>query len=480
MTRITGVVASYSKGFGFIQLGNKLVEGDDKPEEVFVFNDQIVMTAYEPVGLRRGMHVSFNKAEVTEGKNKGKFHAEDVRTVKGEPISWYTSHGEFDRAVFDEIHTGVVAHYDHEQKFGYLLAEAAFDVAGESITKLTRFSAKKQDFILNKNLAKGNVYTGLKVKFKVTKFGEKWGATYITDLNGKPLGAAKKEMRKYNQKFSVDEKKRYTGRVLHFNRNNFGFIQPDDDLTDYNISHKLWFKAEDINTALRPVVAIPGMIVSFTLEKEKKTVIAKDISMPDGSELEIPDEHTRVSYEENVPRESYESIELTGSVKAYFWDKGYGIAKIDGYEKAEIPEELKEDIKDGSVYFRWSDIKSNDKTVGIEVGEKIKFNLYKDKRGVGAENITDKDGNAIADADRSKATKPRRKWGKRKWNASKGKKNTQGKKKWVNRGHKGSHWRSPNWKSPNWQNKRRKVKSHNQNRQHTIDAAVKLLLGNFL
>lgn len=459
---LTGVVASFNKGFGFIQVGDKLHEGDDnKPEEVFVHNKNVVMAAYQPTGLRRGMHVRFTKVEVTNEKNKGKFSAEDVRTVKGEPISWFERHGKSDREVFSKTFTGVIGNFDHDKKFGYLLPEKTISLkSGVKVDLLTRLTTKKWDFVIQKLISKGAIYPGRKVSYKLTRFGgEKFGATHITDLNGKPLAETKRNQKKRVKNFELDEEKRYTGRVLQFKANNFGFILPSDDLSEFNIDRKLWFKAEDVNMEGRPIVP-PGMEVSFTLSKDRSSVLAKNISMPDGSAIVIPKGHAAVDYEEHVPRESFDA-QINGEVTAYFWDKGFGMIKLD-LKSGEIADDVKAAIKDEKVYFRWSDIKTDDKIVGIEVGQKVKLNLYKDKRGIGAENITDVEGEAISGADRKKATKLRRKNFKRSargnWNNNKSWNNNKGKRN--NRGLK----RGGNW-SNKWGNNKRRNVGNNRNFQ---------------
>lgn len=449
--RVHGVVASFSKGFGFIQVGDKLVVGEDKPEEVFVFHNDIVMAAYEPAGLRRGMHVTFTKTESTTGKNKGKTHATDVKNLNEEPISWFDKHGDDDRDIFDgKTFTGLVGDYDRDNKSGYLLLNEKISAPnGEKLNLLTRLNARKLDFILEKNNDKG-IFTGREVMFKLMRYNERFGATYITDLKGKPLKEVKREGKRKNYIDVKDTTTRHTGRVLKFSSNNHGFILPSDDMSEYNIDRKLWFKAEDINTAMRPARVAAGMDVSFTIERDGKTVKAVDVSLPNGKPIVMPKGYESKTYEEQMPREKVNNEELEGTVVNYFWDKGFGHIKINNFKDADIPADVKNQLKEGQVYFRWSDIKSDDKTVGIELKEKVKFNLYKDKRGVGAENITDSSGNAITDADRKKATKQRRKtWGKtRRWNNNKG-------GNWNNRGNNRgwNNKRKGNWNNKSWGNK---------------------------
>merc|ERR1712228_963618 len=142
----------------------------------------------------------------------------------------------------------------------------------------------------------------------------------------------------------------------------------------------------------------------------------------------------RKMYQEVVPRESYPDLEFEGEVTAYFWNKGFGIIKIDFKSNdQEIPDEVKSKIKDEKVYFHWDDITSEDKIVGINRSTKVKFNLYKDKRGIGAECITNPEGEAITGADRTKANFQRKRWGSKKKFGGKHKRSWGKRKGWKNK-----------------------------------------------
>lgn len=201
----------------------------------------------------------------------------------------------------------------------------------------------------------------------------------------------------------IEKDKRFTGRVLVFKPNNHGFISCDEDLSKYGIQGKMYFKTEDIESDSKPAMVVVGMPVSFTIYKDGKGSGCKNVAMPDGSKIEIPEGHEFKPYAEMVARESFEELKFEGKVRSYFWDKGFGYIKIDkSSNDVEIPEEVKKAIKDDEVYFHWDDMKSDDKVVGINRDVQVAFNLYKDTKGIGAENITKPDGEPISGQDRSK------------------------------------------------------------------------------
>jgi len=428
---VTGYVKNWkSEGFGFIQVGEDVEEGEEKPEQVFVHHHNVTMKEGEKVELRYGMAVRFKMEENSVGKkkNQGKMEAREVTTLSGDPISWFEGQGDKDRVVYeDETYTGVIGAFNFKDQFGYIIPDEEITTPeDDEIDTMTKLSVKFRDFLCD---GRATLVPGIKVMFKLYKFRERWGATWVTDPEGEPM---KKVDPVKKGKEEIDETTRYEGRVLQFSNNNFGFILPNDDLAEFGVDRKVYFKAEDIKTDAAPASVLSGMEVSFTLYKDKRGVGARDIAMPDGSEIELPEGKERKMYQEVVPRESFPDLEFEGEVTAYFWDKGFGIIKIDFKSNdQEVPEEVKKAIKDEKVYFHWDDITSEDKIVGINRSTKVKFNLYKDKRGIGAECITNPEGEAITGADRTKATFRRKKWGggkswgkrKRSWGKKKGWKN---------------------------------------------------------
>jgi len=68
---------------------------------------------------------------------------------------------------------------------------------------------------------------------------------------------------------------------------------------------------------------------------------------------------------------------------------------MEDLENAGLDDEVVKTIEEKKVYFNTSDITSTDKLIGVEAETLVKFKLYKDEKGIGAEAVTDAEGNAI-------------------------------------------------------------------------------------
>merc|ERR1719433_1296159 len=121
--------------------------------------------------------------------------------------------------------------------------------------------------------------------------------------------------------------------------------------------------------------------------------------MPDGSQVVVPENFRHKPYKEIMPRESLDG-EYIGKVVKFIWDKGFGYIRVDVSETP-IPKEHQ--IENNEVYFNWSDLSSSDKVVGVNTDIEVKFGLYKDSKGLGAENITLRDGSALSEQTRPKS-----------------------------------------------------------------------------
>lgn len=399
-----GTVKSWMKtGYGFIE--TEAVDDDGKPVEIFVHKSDVKMAEGEDAALRKGMSVMFREKEgdgkKKGDKNKGKTHAVDVKGQDGEPLSWWKQNGDSDRMIFDEPTLGIIGDFRYHDQSGYILAlDEITTPTGETVTIYEKLHVKRRDFITEGD--RPSLHPGREVQFKLFKDERGFGATYVQSDAGEALG--KLEDPKKGEE-DIDAEKRYTGRVLVFKMNNHGFISPDEDLSKHGVVHKLYFKTEDIECgeAKHAMVAV-GMPVSFTIAKDdKKGLSAKGVSMPDGTAIELPEGHEYKPYSEIQPRESLEELKFEGKVSSFFWDKGFGYIKMDtGSNDVEIPEEIKEKIKDDSIYFHWDDLNSEDKVIGVNKDFAVVFNLYKDEKGIGAENITKPDGEAISGQERAK------------------------------------------------------------------------------
>jgi len=393
-----GTVKNWTKrGYGFIEV--KTSEGDDsKPVEIFVHRNHVEMEDGEEPELRAGMQVQFKEVENSsdkEGKggNKNGTHAEAVKCIDGSPLSWWKKCGDSDRLIWDVVHSGVIGEYRYKERYGYLLLEEEVKApSGKTLSLCEKLHVKRRDF--RSTGSKPDLRAGRKVKFKLYEDSKGFGATYVTDENEEQFTDERVNVEKGKE--DLDTETRFTGRVLQFKINNHGFVAADEDLSKFGVEHKLYFTPSDIQSSESPAYLTVGMKVSFVLYKDKRGLGAKQISMPDGTDIVIPEDKKYKAYSEIMPRESISETEFKGKVTNYQWDRGFGYIKIEQTDDNKVPEEHAKELKNGAVYFHWNDIKSTDKVVGVNKDVEVKFTLYKDEKGLGAEAITKADGEPIS------------------------------------------------------------------------------------
>eukprot|EP00497_Spongosphaera_streptacantha_P000719 TRINITY_DN147_c0_g2_i1.p1 TRINITY_DN147_c0_g2~~TRINITY_DN147_c0_g2_i1.p1 ORF type:complete len:366 (-),score=87.65 TRINITY_DN147_c0_g2_i1:325-1278(-) len=294
------------------------------------------MAEGEKVVLRPGMRVQFREVESDDKNNT---HAEEVKCVDGTPISWWKKCGLDDRELYEEEHEGIIGEFRYKDGYGYILPSAEVSTqTSETLTLCEKLHCRREDFVVEGD--KPALNSGRKVKFKLYKDTKGFGATRITDPEGKPIGKAEKRREvspSAAKKRKIDPEERYQGRVLMFKVNKFGFLTSKDDLTEMGVTEKLYFQAADIDTAQRPAQVAVGQEVSFTLYEDDKGLGAKNVGMPDGTPVVVPDERRHKPYKEIMPRESIDG-EYLGKVVKFIWDKGFGYIKVDSKESP-IPEE---------------------------------------------------------------------------------------------------------------------------------------------
>lgn len=388
-----GVVETFrvAKGYGFIKPDEEEGAADNENKKIFVHVNNVTVADGEEKILRQGMRVQYRAVS----KDNKKF-AENVKGEDGEPLSWWKKNGDSDRTILDGEHDGIIGEFRFTDSRGYVLLNEPVVTEDGTVQPHTRLDVWKPDFKTKGD--KPFIAAGRKVKFKLCKnpSSEKFGATNVTASNGEPIGAKDAD---FELKIKdIPDNKRFTGRVLQFKVNAHGFVAADEDeLITGNT--KLYFKPEDINTEERPAVVVPGQKVSFDIRKVtqrgREKYEAAKISAVDGEKITLSEDMRPRAYADIMERERFPDLEFEGKVTKFFWDRGFGYIKIDT-DKTPIPEEHKDSIKNGDVYFHWDDLKSEDKAVGANIDLKVKFNLYKDEKGFGAENITKEDGATIS------------------------------------------------------------------------------------
>merc|ERR1719321_2424796 len=97
----------------------------------------------------------------------------------------------------------------------------------------------------------------------------------------------------------------------------------------------------------------------------------------------------------------------------YHWSKFHGYIEVEEGALEGLSDEDKKTITEGKggIWFSTSDLVSTDRLVGVEKDTLVQFTLYKDEKGIGAENVRDGEGEPISGQTRP-ARRPRKKTGR--------------------------------------------------------------------
>jgi len=412
-----GTILSYlrQKGFGFI----KPDKGD---KDIFVHRDYVKMKAGQRPALRPNMEVSFE-----ECSSEDKVWAENVSTRDGKAIDFFSNCGPMDRTIFSPVFTGILCELNFKGRRGYVIPLKPIKLEGEQriITKHDRLTIRFDDFICEEG-ARGvylpEGYLGMKVLFQVWSTPNVLAATAIRQSDGRPFEGieGKAERKKYTvdraeEKIlaeNVDTEKVYTGLVLQCRVNAYGFILADTQFKEElrklgRLTGQLYFSNTAINTEMRPALVLAGSKVRFNLSSRHGRIVAVNVSNENGDPIVIP--HDKKPSTERRPREVLLSGKrFTGKVLYYDWDKTWGCLKVNNLD--DFSKELSSQmLREGKgLYFHWKDIISTDKVIGLNGGMSVQFNVYKDRKGIGAGDLLDRDGKPFSGVERKLTARRRR------------------------------------------------------------------------
>jgi len=402
---IEGTVHQWKGNYGFINIGGKA--------PLFCHNGEINSSDRFPC-LRKNMEVRLKLATWTSGDKNGQTFAKEVQARDGSDISYFEKQGESDH--WDRVdiespedrYNGTVLWYNFRKKFGLIKPDEPISF-GEGDDKV-EISDKAEE-------GKDSVYVGwhdiltdddppglvkdMKVQFSLYKDGQGFGAANVALVGGGMI--VRPDAR--NKKWKPDTEARFTGTVKYFKVNGFGFITPNEKQADgedfpYNeqiFKERLYVNPYDINTDASPAFLKEDQEVEFSVDVGNGQLHAKNITGADGGSLpgaeegELPD-----AYKEKVKRESLSEEVFTGKVKFFAWDKHFGTIEMEEDNMEGLDDKTKKAITEKSVYVNWSDIQSTDKVIGVEAETEVQFKLYKDEKGIGAEEVTDMDGEPLS------------------------------------------------------------------------------------
>jgi len=267
-----------------------------------------------------------------------------------------------------------------------------------------------------------SIKRGTEVKFNLVEkdTNGKRSATKVTLANGKKIPVFVPE----HPDRILNDDDVFSGVIKFFDyRKGFGIIKPDEEITFEDVTTKdgIYFPRESIvSTGAGKGMVLNlrnGVKVTFKIYKDKKGLGAHELLNEDGNPLEYEQRKKRkggkkrkrttkkngkkkpakkAKLVKKTKEELLEEREIdeeetlyTGTVKSYQAEKEFGFISIDediafnGLTASEKIYVMKEDI------ICYSD------EVGMNLGAKVMFKIYKDSMGLGACEVQNEDGTPI-------------------------------------------------------------------------------------
>jgi len=380
-----GRVHDWKHTWGFMeQIGGDSPEDGQPLKKIFVHAAN-VKCKDRFTFLRKGMQLKYQEA-VRAGDDTRRC-AVNVCNLKGEEVSYFDHHGDTDNFSRREVtpgvkYTGVVKNYFFRRRFGWIQP----DNEDEERRFLNKDIYVAREDILSKEFPPG-LRAGTLVEFELYEDDRGIGACKVTGLDGALI-----ETNTIRKDF---EDMTFTGTVEKFRLHGYLFIKPDQNLREFGVwGSDVHADCESINTDQRPARLVEKSKVTFKLMKDKNGFHAIDINDENGEPIKIPEEEINDPFPSE--REMFEDT-FTGKVRSFSWSKGSG-----WIEPEDLSAELqaKATHREGLIYFYRRDLVSEDKVFGIHENSEVKFQCYVDEKGIGACNITDKEGQALKDMKR--------------------------------------------------------------------------------
>lgn len=404
-----GTVAIWKGTYGFISVG------DATKLRLFCHKDDID-TSDRRGCLRKNMDVRCKVCEYTSGDKVGQKFAQQVQCRDGTKISWFKNCGENDtwqREILEPrtVYEGTVQFFNFRKKYGLIKPSEPIIVGeGDDRVEVSDAAGEKKDCvyvgwhdIITDDTPPG-LTKGMKVQFSLYKDDKGLGCFDVALPGGQPI--VRQDAR--NKNWKPDTEERFRGTVKFFKLNAFGFItpnekQPDGSAFPYNeimFKERLYLSPSDIQTESSPAFIEQDLEVEFSVDVVDTELHAKNVSLPGGGKIVVDASKLPEAYSKKVTREPITDKVFSGKVVVYRWDKFFGFIEMDDLESADLDDATKKAIEDKKVYFNTRDITSTDRLVGVEKDTLVKFKLYRDEKGVGAETVTDAEGNAICGQNR--------------------------------------------------------------------------------
>lgn len=201
---------------------------------------------------------------------------------------------------------------------------------------------------------------------------------------------------------TFDESAVYKGKVKNFRNSVSVLVTPDADLTALGVKEGGAIKvaASDIVSTESPAVLVKEQEVEFKLRKDEWGVYGYTLTGPGGSPI-----GPAIGAPERKPQPARTPVNggqvYTGKVKNFLWAQGFGYITINNPETFVVPEiandkEKKKFEKNKDLWFCRDDIVSMDSAVGVDKEAEVRFTVYTDEKGIGAQNIMKADGSAFS------------------------------------------------------------------------------------
>lgn len=197
----------------------------------------------------------------------------------------------------------------------------------------------------------------------------------------------------------LDDGAVYKGTVKYFRNSCYALVTPEADLKSVGLKgNAVKISASQILSNASPAVLSKGQEVEFKLKRDEWGVYGHSLTGPAGASIGLPEGYEPRSYPERTVCNDGQIY--TGTVKTFMWAQGFGFITFDRPEDFVAPEitdkKAAKKFEANEIWFARSDICSTDAAVGVRAETKVRFQLYTDEKGIGAQQIRPEDAETFS------------------------------------------------------------------------------------
>lgn len=220
----------------------------------------------------------------------------------------------------------------------------------------------------------------------------------------------------------LDDGAVYKGTVKYFRNSCYALVTPEADLKSVGLKgNAVKISASQILSSESPAVLSKGQEVEFKLKRDEWGVYGHSLTGPAGASVGLPEGYEPRTYPDRTV--CNDGQVYTGTVKTFMWAQGFGFITFDRPEDFVAPEitdkKAAKKFEANEIWFARSDICSTDAAVGVRAETKVRFQLYTDEKGIGAQQIKPEDAEVFSGVDAGLKRGPPKKKKQRKQNKRK-------------------------------------------------------------